>query len=116
MNVLVAVPPGTIVRYMETASIEQPVIMDLDALPHSVAITPPGITAIPVYDAEPYERFEPGWPSDMPLHEAVGQALGAASMCWHPRPSSQVFDSVIAEQILDALMGFIHNKQIGLVP
>lgn len=38
------------------------------------------------------------------LEEAIGQAMGAVSMCWEPRPHAQVFDSVRAKRIYDALM------------
>ena len=36
--------------------------------------------------------------------EAIGQAIGAASMCWTPRPSDAVFDSESALAIADALI------------
>lgn len=42
-------------------------------------------------------------PVEASFEEAVGQALGAASMCWDPRPSG-VFDSVRCAQIYDELM------------
>ena len=34
------------------------------------------------------------------LEEVIGQAIGEASMCWHPRPSG-VFDSTYAIGITD---------------
>jgi hypothetical protein len=33
------------------------------------------------------------------LYHAVFEAVGAASMCWDPRPSNQVFDSSAAEKV-----------------
>ena len=36
--------------------------------------------------------------------EAIGQAIGAASMCWTPRPSDAVFDSTAALAIADELI------------
>jgi hypothetical protein len=44
------------------------------------------------------------------LEEAVGQALGAASMCWNPRPSDQVFDSEMATVISKELVKFIRER------
>lgn len=38
------------------------------------------------------------------IESFVFQALGAASMCWDPRPSVQTFDNVRAKEIGDALM------------
>lgn len=35
------------------------------------------------------------------IREIVGQALGEASMCWDPPPSSQVFDSTRASEIVE---------------
>ncbi len=42
--------------------------------------------------------------------EAIGQALGSASMCWDPKPSSQVFDSQKCEDVLDGLMHYLRTK------
>jgi hypothetical protein len=36
--------------------------------------------------------------------EVVFQAIGAGSMCWDPRPGSQVFDSTEAEAVGDEAM------------
>lgn len=41
---------------------------------------------------------------DADINSFVFQALGAASMCWNPRPSEQVFDSTTAKEIGDALL------------
>lgn len=46
----------------------------------------------------------------------IGEAIGAASMCWIPRPSDQVFDSEQASKIVDDLiykldkLGFPNGK------
>jgi hypothetical protein len=40
---------------------------------------------------------------DLTLSEILGQALGAASMCWDPRPTG-VFDSTRAKRIYEALI------------
>lgn len=47
-------------------------------------------------------------PEELPLNEWVGQALGAASMCWMPRPTG-VFDSTRAKHVLDGLMKHINS-------
>ena len=52
------------------------------------------------------------WPSDTPIHEAVMQAMGFASMCWEPRPTG-VFDSEKAEMAGEELIAFLRRKQIG---
>ena len=46
------------------------------------------------------------WEEDTPVKEAVGQALGAASMCWSQIPTG-VFDAGRAIEILEELMEFI---------
>ena len=44
--------------------------------------------------------------------EAIGQAIGAASMCWTPRPSDAVFDSERASAIADELISrFAHMTE-----
>ena len=50
------------------------------------------------------------WPVDKPVHEAIGEAIGAASMCWDPRPSTAVFDSTRAAQIADELEALLRRK------
>jgi hypothetical protein len=37
------------------------------------------------------------------IEEAVGIAIGAASMCWNPPPGDQVFDSTRARHICEEL-------------
>lgn len=36
---------------------------------------------------------------DGEIYHAVFEAVGAASLCWNPRPSNQVFDTTEAERI-----------------
>lgn len=43
-----------------------------------------------------------------PLHEAVFQALGQASMCWNPKPEG-IFDSEEAAKIGDELIAKIQD-------
>lgn len=41
-------------------------------------------------------------PEEIPLSQWIGEALGAASMCWDPRPEG-VFDGESAGKIADSL-------------
>ena len=43
------------------------------------------------------------------LNEAVMLAIGAASMCWDPRPSTAVFDSSEAGRVGNELIEFIER-------
>lgn len=49
-------------------------------------------------------EFEFDEREDADLASYVFQALGAASMCWNPRPSTAVFDSTQAKEIGEALL------------
>lgn len=40
------------------------------------------------------------------IREAIGIAIGEASMCWHPRPTGE-FDSTHAGSIVDRIMNTI---------
>lgn len=51
-----------------------------------------------------FDTFEDEEDDETRLRSYVSQALGAASMCWDPRPGDQVFESEIAKKIGDALM------------
>jgi len=46
------------------------------------------------------------------LESAIFQALGAASMCWDPKPYTQIFDSTAAKEIGDALLAEIEKIDI----
>jgi len=35
------------------------------------------------------------------IREEIGMAIGAASLCWNPKPTTEVFDSDQANKILD---------------
>lgn len=37
------------------------------------------------------------------IKELVGIDVGQSSMCWNPRPSSQVFESELASEIVEQL-------------
>lgn len=52
------------------------------------------------------------WPADKPAHEAIGEAIGAASMCWEPPPSTAVFDSTRAVAIAEELEAFLREKRL----
>ncbi len=44
------------------------------------------------------------------LEEHVFMALGAASMCWNPRPSSNIFETQEATEIGNNLVNWIRNR------
>jgi hypothetical protein len=41
----------------------------------------------------------------------IGQAIGAASMCWDPKPTTQIFDSTQAAQIATGLESYLLRNQ-----
>ena len=49
------------------------------------------------------------------IYHAVFEAVGAASMCWNPKPGHQVFDSSAAEKIAVELCFKIANEIEGRV-
>lgn len=51
-----------------------------------------------------------GWPVDKPAHEAIGEAIGAASMCWKHVERAGVFDSTRAAMIADELEALLKAK------
>jgi hypothetical protein len=54
------------------------------------------------------------WPDDTPVHTAVGEAVGAASVCWEHVDQAGVFDSERASRIVDDLLTFLRRKTLGL--
>lgn len=44
------------------------------------------------------------------LKQKIFESIGAASMCWEPRPSSQVFDSTKAKEIGDSLYASVETE------
>ena len=53
------------------------------------------------------------WTPDTPIPEAVGQAMGFASLCWSPRPTG-VFQADECKQVLEELLEFLQSKSVGL--
>jgi hypothetical protein len=51
-----------------------------------------------------------GWTIETPVHEAIGQAIGAASMCWEHPENAGVFDSTRAVELVDELIAFLQSK------
>jgi len=49
------------------------------------------------------------WEIDTPVHSAVMQALGGASVCWDPIPTG-VFRSELASEIGEELLNFLQKK------
>jgi hypothetical protein len=61
---------------------------------------------------------DPRWPTlgfdyDTPIPEAIGVALGAASVCWSEIDKAGVFDSSRAKEIGDELLDFLRYKTVG---
>jgi len=52
---------------------------------------------------------QPNADGELTLGDAVGQALGSASMCWIGGPGSLEFDSVQAARVFDGLMVYLAN-------
>ena len=50
------------------------------------------------------------WPDDVPVDQAIGEAIGAASMCWEHPERAGVFNSERASQIVDELMALLRRK------
>jgi hypothetical protein len=50
------------------------------------------------------------WQIDTPVHEAIFEALGAASVCWSTPEGAGVFDSERAKQIGDELLDLLKRK------
>ena len=59
---------------------------------------------------EPF-TFVRGSDADITLSEAIGQALGAASMCWEHPEKASTFDSSRAARIFKALHAIIEEKR-----
>lgn len=53
------------------------------------------------------------WSEETPIRDVIGEAVGAASMCWeHPEKAGE-FDSVKATEIVDEVMHILQLK-LGL--
>lgn len=50
-----------------------------------------------------------GWQIDTPVDQMIGEAVGAASMCWNPKPEG-VFDPERASAIVDELIAALRAK------
>lgn len=50
------------------------------------------------------------WTEDTPVHEAVMQAIGAASVCWENPGGAGVFDSGRAVDLSNELLDFLRMK------
>ena len=50
------------------------------------------------------------WPTDKPIHEAIGEALGAASMCWQYPERAGLFEPETALRIADELIDLLQRK------
>jgi hypothetical protein len=82
------VDPAALDRWAESAAKEQ-----LTTRAQNIAVAA---------EIEPFSFVvRPGEP--LSLEEAIGQAMGAVSMCWNPRPTGE-FDSSRAKVVYDALI------------
>ena len=50
------------------------------------------------------------WPVDKPIHEAIGEAIGAASVCWEHPEGAGVFNVERATEIADELEALLRAK------
>lgn len=55
--------------------------------------------------APPYDD----WNAETPLPELIGQAIGAASMCWEHPERAGVFDSVGAKKLVEAVLEVLED-------
>jgi hypothetical protein len=53
--------------------------------------------------------FQPEHDGSLPLESAVGQAVGAASMCWEHVDRAGVFDDQRARAVADALLAYLRG-------
>lgn len=51
------------------------------------------------------------WKADTPIHHAVMEAMGAASMCWEHPEAAGAFDYERAKAIGDELLALLRAKQ-----
>jgi hypothetical protein len=50
------------------------------------------------------------WPPDKPVPEAIGEAIGAASMCWEFPEKAGQFKMEVAAEISEELLTFLKRK------
>lgn len=74
-----------------------------------LALTPSAGRIAIAAELEPFQFVQNSDGDDLTLEEILGQALGAASMCWKPRPHEQEFDSVQARRIYVALQAEVER-------
>lgn len=56
-----------------------------------------------------------GWDVNTPIHDVIGEAIGAASLCWERPDLSGVYDSEKASEIVNEVMEIIHRKCIKIL-
>lgn len=49
------------------------------------------------------------WTTDTPIDQIIGEAVGAASLCWTPTPEG-VFDPARAIDIVEAVIDVLRRK------
>lgn len=50
------------------------------------------------------------WTDETSVEEAVGEAIGAGSVCWSNPGGAGIFDSTLATEIVKELMVFLENR------
>lgn len=56
------------------------------------------------------EPLFPKWEIDTPLEQVIGEAVGAASMCWENLDNAGKFDMTMASRIIDEVVENVRNK------
>lgn len=67
--------------------------------------------AVTVHDAigqYAVETFD--WQLDTPVDQIIGEAIGAASMCWEHPEAAGVFESELAGALVEAVMTALRRK------
>ena len=54
------------------------------------------------------------WTVDTPLKQVIGEAIGAASMCWEFPERAGEFQSGQATRIIQEVMDIIHRKTLRI--
>lgn len=54
------------------------------------------------------------WTAETPIEQLIGEAVGAASMCWEYPELAGVFQSDRASAIVSEVMAILYLKQFGV--
>lgn len=56
------------------------------------------------------EPLFPKWEIDTPLEQVIGEAVGAASMCWENLDNAGEFNTIMVSRIVDEVVANVRNK------